>query len=294
MQALFDFALQIGTHVCFHFVDVTIHNSKCLGKLRIELRQLRRFHFCNRDGERCCFTRDFFALIIVREFQIEGFALARLEASGVDIKLGKHLARAQHKRKVFRRTTIESDAVNLTDEVDGHTIIFHTDTISSLKFDALFAQGFDCVVDIRVGDRSRRLFYLERRQITDHDFRINLERRDKLKRSIVCCCGFVGALIFLCLNPRIACDANILRCHGVREIPLNCISQHLGPYLRPVGGCDHFERHLAGPKSLHAYCARQLLQAAGNFPLNLAGRDDEIEATLKCADGFDVDCHDEI
>ena len=112
-QTEFDFALEVVADVGAQAGDGGIRHAQRLAQLFGEFGQVGCLELFQGDHEIGGFASHIPALVVVGEFQREGFAFARLHAAGGVFEFFQHLAFADDELEVFGTTAIKRFAINL-------------------------------------------------------------------------------------------------------------------------------------------------------------------------------------
>ncbi len=290
MRAALDLALQVLADVGAHLLDAAVGDAQRLGEVVVDLGQVRPLDLLHRDGEFGGLAGDFLAVIVLGEGQREGLALADLQAQRGLLELGQHAAFAQHEDEVLGLAAGELDAVDLAHEVDRHAVaILGCDFAAAIAMlagfaagvvvDALLAQDVDGLVDLGVGDLGLRAGHLGGRQVTDLDFRVDLEGGVE--------CHFVVRYAFgLDLELGLASDLDVLLLRDVEELAGGLVEAHFELDLLAVLLLDHLHRHLARAEAGHLDRLRQANQAFLLLLLDLGLRDGQGHLAVEFAEVF--------
>ncbi len=225
---------------------------------------MRPLDLLQRDGEFGSLAGHVLAVIVLGERQREGLALANLQAQCSLLELGQHAAFAQHEAEVVSLATGEFHAVDLANEVQGHAVAilgghFRTAVAVLAGFatgvvvHALLAQDVDGLVDFGIGDFGLGTGHFGASQVTQLDFRIDLEG---------CVEGhFVFAhAVGLDFELRLAGDLHVLFFGDVEELAGSLVEAHFELDLLAVLLLDHLHRYLAGTETGHLHRLRQANQ----------------------------------
>jgi hypothetical protein len=245
------------------------------------------------DGELGGLTGHVLAMVVLRERQREGLALADFQADGGGFEFRQHAAFAQHEGVVFGLAAVELDAVDLADEVDGHAVAVGGHGFAAVAVlacltlgvvvHALLAQDVDGLVDFGVADVGLDGLDFDAFQGRQADFRIDFEGGVEAQHAF--------RRFLLRFDFRHAGNAQLGFGGGIVERLADAVVQDIGFDLVAVLSGDHLHRHLARTEARCACGLGLLLEAFFDFRTYVAQRKGERQAALEFTQVFDCSCH---
>ena len=146
----------------------------------------------------------------------------------------------------------------------------------------MLAQDINGFVDFGVGHFGVWLFDVFTSQLTDGDFRVNLESGSKLEVFCIALCRF---------ETRVASYAQFLLDSGFIEALLNLLAQHFFAHLCAIVGLNDFGRCFTRAETLNFGSAGNALQALGYLCVDCCQRQCNAHATLEAAQRFQLYLH---
>src|SRR4029079_12523050 len=95
-----------------HAIEVAVRDAERLGKLGIELGQLRLLDAIQPNVEGGFLSGHGLSVVVVGELEREGLALAGLHAARRRLELRQHAALAEHEREARRLAAVEGLAAD--------------------------------------------------------------------------------------------------------------------------------------------------------------------------------------
>src|SRR5213075_1564781 len=191
-------------------------DAELLREFGVELGQLRLLDLLYPQGERGLLSRDFLAVIVGGERELEGLRFARRHAARCGVEFGKHATVVDAEDEVLRASALERLAGDLALEIDVDAIALLRRALDNNEARALLAQDIDRLVDRRIVDAHLRALDLRAREIADLHFRIHLEGRAEFERGRVC-----AVLLF---DAREAGDLEVRFLPGIVMLRESCFS----------------------------------------------------------------------
>ena len=158
---------------------VRVGDAQRLGQRLVDFGQVGRFDLLHGDHEVGLLAGHVLAVVVGRESQREGLALAGLHAAHGVLEFLEHLAFADQELEVLGLAALEGLAVDLAFEVDRHAVAFLGRGVLRALGEgaALLAQDVQRLVDGGVGHFGAELLDFGRGQVADLHFGIDLEHR---------------------------------------------------------------------------------------------------------------------
>ena len=149
------FALEVLADVGAQRLDRAVGDAERLGERLVDLGQVLRLDLLQRDHEVGFLAGHVLAVVVGRELQREGLALAGLHAAHGVVELLEHLAFADDELEALGLAAGERLAVDLAFEVDRHAVAVRRAPSAAgrcCEGAALLAQDVERLVDRRIVD----------------------------------------------------------------------------------------------------------------------------------------------
>jgi hypothetical protein len=262
-------------------------DAQRLGEGLVHFRQVGGLDLLHGDHEVGRLAGDVLAVVVGREGQREGLALAGLHAAHGLVELLEHLAFADHELEVLGLAALEGLAVDLAFEVDGDAVAgLHGGVLRALgEGAALLAQDVQGAVDGGVGDFGADLLDFGFGQVADLHFRVDLEHRVEGQLAF--------GRAFLLGDLRLAGHAQLGFVGGGGEGLADLVVHDLVLHRVAVALGHDGHRHLAGAEAVHLDGARQLLQAGIDFGLDGVDGQRQRHLAFQLVQGFYGHGHDQ-
>ena len=233
-----------------------------------------------------CLAGHVLAVVVGREGQREGLALAGLHAAHGVLEFLEHLAFADQELEVLGLAALEGLAVDLAFEVDRHAVAFLGRGVLRALGEgaALLAQDVQRLVDGGVAHFGAELLDFGRGQVADLHFGIDLEHRVESQLALGRC--------FLLGDLGLAGDAQLGLVGGLGESLAHLVVHHLVVHRVAVALGHDGHRHLAGTEAVHLDGARQALQAGIDFGLDDVDGQRQRDLAFQLFEGFNGHGHD--
>ena len=224
-------------------------------------------------------------MIVLREGQREGLALARLHATHGILKFLEHLAFADQKLEVLGLAALEGLAIDLAFEVHRHAVtIFGGGRLGALgERAALLTQDVQGLFDGSFVHFSGQALDLSVRQVGNLHFGKHLEH------------GVKGHLAFgrafLLGDARLASHAQLGLVGRLRKSLAHLVVQHFVLHRVAVALGHHAQGHLAGTEAIHLHGTGQALEAGVDFGLDGGQGQAQRDLALKLLKGFNSNGH---
>ena len=251
----------------------------------VDFGQVGGFDLLHGDHEVGLLAGHVLAVVVGRERQREGAAVAGLQAAHGVLEFLEHLAFADDELEVLGLAALEGLAVDLAFEVDRHAVaVLRGGVLRALREGAaLLAQDVERLVDGVVAHLGAELLDFGAGQVVDLDVREHLEHRVESQLAL--------GRLFLLGDAGLAGHAQLGLVGGLREGLADLVVHDLVVHRVAVALGHDVHRHLAGTEAVHLDGAGQLLEARIDFGLDGADGQGQRDLAFELLEGFNVHGH---